>query len=288
MSTERITRRQFLKTAALSTLATTSTGVAGLIYGYKIEPQQIQIEHLTLKLPRLNPAFDGYRLVQISDLHVDHTWMSEERLLECMRLVNEQKPDAVAITGDFVSIEVEPFEATLIKGLQALTPRDNTVAVLGNHDHWADAVVVRRAIYRSGIADVNNSFYTVQRGEAKLHFCGVDDIMENQQRLDLVLDTLPADGAAILLAHEPDFADVSSQTGRFDLQLSGHSHGGQVRLPLIGPIGQAELAQNYPAGLYKVNGMYQYTNRGLGMVTPQIRFYCPPEITVFTLRSGSI
>ncbi len=280
-----ISRRQFLKTMALSTFATTSLGGGSWVYATEIEPSQVAIERVTLKISRLDPAFHGYKLAHISDLHMDHTWMTEERLLDLMELVNEQKPDAIAITGDFVTDQAAPFENSLVKALQMLNPRDNTVAVLGNHDHWTDATVVRRAIGKSGITDLNNAVYSLRRGDAMLHLCGVNDVWEKQHRLDVVLQDLPNEGVAILLAHEPDYADTSSQTGRFDLQLSGHSHGGQVQVPFVGPVALPHMAHKYPSGLYTVNGMYQYTNRGLGMVSPQVRVNCPPEITIFTLEN---
>jgi uncharacterized protein len=285
MTKKQITRRQFLKTMLISAMSTTSFGVGGFTYATKIEPRDLAIEQIRLKIARLDPAFDGFKLVQISDLHMDHTWMSEERLTDYMRLVNEQKPDAVAITGDFVTHEAEPFMDGLVNALRTLNPRESTVAVLGNHDHWTNASLVQQAIRRGGVNDVNNGVYTVQRGKAMLHLCGVNDVWEGRNRLDLVLNTLPDDGAAILLAHEPDYADVSSATERFDLQISGHSHGGQVQIPFVGPIALPELANIYPAGLYRVGKMYQYTNRGLGMVYPQVRFNCRPEITVFTLEA---
>jgi hypothetical protein len=118
-----------------------------------------------------------------------------------------------------------------------------------------------------------------------LHIAGVDDVWEEHARLDMVLEQLPADGAAILLAHEPDFADESAATGRFDLQLSGHSHGGQVIYPFGGPPILPTYAKKYPVGRYQVSGMIQYTNRGLGMIPPHVRFNCRPEITVFTLSA---
>lgn len=118
-----------------------------------------------------------------------------------------------------------------------------------------------------------------------LHFAGVDDVMEGRSRLDLVLQELPEDGTAILLAHEPDFADVSAATGRFDLQLSGHSHGGQVRLPLLGAPYLPPFSQRYASGLYEVGDMWQYTNRGIGFVDARLRFLCRPEITVLTFEA---
>jgi predicted MPP superfamily phosphohydrolase len=125
----------------------------------------------------------------------------------------------------------------------------------------------------------------VERNGELLHFCGIDDHWERKDRLDLVLEDTPDEGAAILLAHEPDFADISVKSMRFDLQLSGHSHGGQVVLPFIGPPVLPLYGRKYPLGLYNIDPMYLYTNRGLGMVHPQVRFNCRPEITTFTLSA---
>lgn len=221
-------------------------------------------------MPRLDPAFHGYKLVQISDFHMGYTWMSENRLTILMRVVNDQKPDAVAITGDFVTWQADPLEDSLVRAMQMLNPRDSTVAVLGNHDYWTNDKAVRRTIRRSGITDVNNKFHTIRRGTAMLHLCGVDDIVEKRHRLNIVLEAL---------------SDVSSRTKRFDVQLSAHSHGGHMIIPLIGPIFLPHMAHQYPEGQYTVNGMLQYTNRGLGLAYPQFRINCPPELTVFTLES---
>jgi predicted MPP superfamily phosphohydrolase len=103
-------------------------------------------------------------------------------------------------------------------------------------------------------------------------------------RLYLLMKSLPQDGAAILLAHEPDFADVAAATQRFDLQISGHSHGGQIVLPIIGPPMLPEFGRKYPSGLYNINNMLLYTNRGVGVTTVNARFNCRPEITIFTLE----
>jgi uncharacterized protein len=141
----------------------------------------------------------------------------------------------------------------LTKALHLLSARDGCVAVLGNHDYLTGVELVRRCIREGGVEELANDVHTLRRGDAELHVGGIDDVMEGRSRLDLVLEKLPETGAAILLAHEPDFADVSAATGRFDLQLSGHSHGGQVRVPCV---------------------------------HLRLRFLCRPEITVFTLRSS--
>jgi predicted MPP superfamily phosphohydrolase len=271
--------------------------VGGLVYARYIEPYWVTVERVSLILPRLAPAFDGYRIVQISDLHLDG-WMTPERLERIIDLVNEQEPDLVAITGDFVSSSSD-YLSGLPKPLGRLQARDGKVAVLGNHDHLNDATAVRRAISAAGIVDVSNDIHTLHRGGVALHLCGVDCVMDGYDRLDEVLDHLDnaEPGCAILLAHEPDFADESAATRRFDLQLSGHSHGGQVRLPFLGcpfflpPLSfllstrTPPLARKYQSGYYKVEKMHQYTNRGLGVMYAPFRLNCRPEITVFTLQS---
>lgn len=285
MPSRPLSRRAFLKTAFRGTIATAAFGAGGYVYATEIEPQWIDVTELRLTLPRLSAAFDGYRIVQISDLHADD-WMTGERLSACMQLVNEQQPDLVAITGDFVTWHPNTVGTGLIDALRLLTPRDQTVAVLGNHDHWTSAAGVRSILRQSDVLDISNAVHTIERGTEHLHLCGVDDIWEEQHRLDMVLADLPAAGAAILLAHEPDFADESAATGRFDLQLSGHSHGGQVVLPLLGPPVLPYLGRTYPLGLYQVDSMWQYTNRGVGAVSPRVRLNCRPEIAVLNLAAA--
>src|SRR3712207_7091660 len=218
-----------------------------------------------LTLPRLAPGFDGYRLIQIGDFHLDD-WSKPERLLRVGERGNEQLPDLVAITGDFASYSAKELdERRLIEALRALEARDGCVAILGNHDYLTDVKLVRRCIREGGVEELINGVRTLRRGGAALHVAGIDDVMEGGSRLDLVLGELQEEGAAILLAHEPDFADVSSATGRFDLQLSGHSHGGQVRVPVLMRLALPPFSQRYTSGLYSVDGMLQYTNRGLGL-----------------------
>jgi hypothetical protein len=174
----------------------------------------------------------------------------------------------------------------MITALRKLNPKDASVAVLGNHDHWMGAENVRQMLRESGVIELANDVYTLERNGASLYIAGVDDVMAFQDRLGDVLEKLPENGPAILLAHEPDFADISSKTGRFNLQISGHSHGGQIVLPGIGPVIRGPLFLRYPIGKYQVGDMIQYTNRGVGTHVFRLRINCPPEITVFTLSSA--
>lgn len=134
--------------------------------------------------------------------------------------------------------------------------------------------------------ELRNTSHVIRRGAGTLHLAGVDDYWIGQADLAATVASLPADACAILLAHEPDFADLSGATGRFALQLSGHSHGGQISLPLLGAPILPPYWRKYPRGRYQVGEMIQYTNRGLGMAQPYGRLNCRPEITLITLKPG--
>lgn len=251
-----------------------------------VEPERVEVNRMNIVLRGLQEPFDGYRIVQLSDLHADK-WMTPDRLRRLVQLVNSLQPDLVAITGDLMTDPAVGRTPDLASALGELTAPDGSAAVLGNYDYVAGEDLVRELLHKAGVRELANDVYTLSRAESKLHVAGVDDVWHRRSRLDLVLQRMPADGAAILLAHEPDFADVSAATGRFGLQLSGHTHGGQVRLPMFGPLLRPRHGRAYDAGLYEVGEMYQYTNRGLGMFPPRLRFRCRPEITVLTLHSAA-
>jgi uncharacterized protein len=283
----KFSRRDFLKLTGYFFLSTFLTGAGGLVYGILVEPDNLELKEVEIKLPHLASQFAGYRIVQFSDLHMGG-WMNGERLRKVVDIVKAQNPDLVVITGDFFTGPVWSENLTraaeeFVAEISRLTSDFTTLGVLGNHDYWSDAEEARKALRRCGVIEIGNGFYSLERDGQELHIAGVDDIWYEHDNLDEVLSKLPDTGAAILLAHEPDFADISAKTGRFGLQLSGHSHGGQIVLPFIGAPGLPRLAHKYPSGLYKVGDMWQYTNRGVGMSFP-IRFNCPPEITVFTLN----
>lgn len=246
---------------------------------------EIEISDIHLQLPRLAPEFDGYRLVQISDIHLG-TWMNKDSLDIVVEKVNQLFPDLIALTGDFVSFSAEGFADDLVGALSRLKPKDACVAILGNHDYWTDPIVIRAVLAASDIIDLSNAVLSIQRQEVFLHLGGIDDFQINQDKLGIVLDQLPDDGAAILLAHEPDFADISAASNRFDLQLSGHTHGGQIVLPIFGRLILPTRGEKYPSGQYCINGMILYTNRGLGTTWLRLRYNCPPEISLFTLHSS--
>ncbi len=251
---------------------------------HEFDSCHFEVVPIDIIIPELDPVFDGFTVAHISDIHLGQ-WISTERLKGVIDLVNEQNPDIVAITGDFVSYAIDHLIEDLEECLKILKPQDVSLAVLGNHDHWLGANRIRNVLKKSGIVDISNDVYTLKKKDASIYFAGVDSITLGKHRLDMVMDKLPESGPAIMLAHEPDFADISSTTGRFSLQISGHSHGGQFIIPGLGTFIRGSNFLKYPAGKYQVGEMIQYTNRGLGTNVFWIRINCPPEITVFSLKS---
>lgn len=275
-------RRDFLKVSAVAGMAMAG---GGFVYGGIIEPSTTDLTFHTIPIQGLAEPFEGYRIVQLSDLHMG-SWLTRERLAETVDLINAQKPDLVAITGDFVTLgSIDPVANDLIDTLTQLQATDGVVGVLGNHDHWKNAPQISEVLRTANVIELPNDSIVIERDRAQLTIAGLDDVWESKNDLDKLLSTMPDDVPAVLLAHEPDIADETSATGRFGLQISGHSHGGQIQLPLIGAPYLPWLGQKYPIGRYQVGNMVQYTNRGIGMTFPPVRVGCPPEISIFELST---
>lgn len=262
-------------------------------YASQIEPRWIDWRRRTIRIEGLAHTFDGYRLIQLSDLHLSEgKSLNPARLAKIVARVNRLRPDAIAITGDFVS-HVDAVSREGIRQLAALRASDGIFVVPGNHDYWSGIPAVHDLVQQAGLRWLINAHHLIRRQRAELTIAGVDDAWEGAPDLEQALLGIPTDTPVILLAHTPNFADVSVHDRRVVLQLSGHSHGGQVRIPGFGPVVLPDQAWRFPVGLYRVssperNGraLWVYTNRGLGLAEIPIRFNCRPEVTIFTLRSA--
>ena len=280
------TRRQFLFRLA----ATGSAAIAG--DSILIEPNIPRLVRRDFALRRWPERMNGFTIALLSDFHYDPLF-SKHPLHAAIPMVNQLNPNMIVLTGDFVSVPVAGDDA---RGALAAEPCAQLLrkmsaplglwAVLGNHDVNTDPEFVTRAIEGVGIRVLANQSVPIERDGARFWLAGVNDVLDGTADLAATLRGVPGDQAVILLAHEPDFADEAWQYP-IDLQLSGHSHGGQVRIPFLPPLYLPELAKKYVLGTYQVGPLPLYTNAGLGTVDVPLRFNCPPEITFLTLRSAS-
>lgn len=252
------------------------------VYSLGVEPYWVELVQVNVAVPSLPERFDGYRIVQLSDLHVTRR-TSEAYLEKAASLTNAQTPDLIVLTGDFTTGDPALVREKLEGFLIRLNAGDGVLAVMGNHDHWNDPDRLARILEASGVRLLKNELVRIQREGQSLPVIGLDDHMEGLARLDAALTGLDEGEKALLLVHEPDYAAISWPTGRIFLQLSGHTHGGQVSLPVVGSPVLPAFGRLYPRGLIQVGEMGVYTNRGIGTLFPHVRLLTRPEITVFTL-----
>ena len=252
----------------------------GGLYTRFVEPGWLDVTEIPLAIPGLAPALAGMRIAQISDIHLSqHT--SPQRLLDAVNAVNHLAPDLLLITGDFVggSASYWPGVIDPLRKLDA-----PTFAIFGNHDYYTDPAEVYGYLAETPVTLLRNQGVSVADG---LWLAGVDDVWVGRPDLKATLRDAPAGATTLLMAHEPDYFDqVIAADAPVAVQFSGHSHGGQVRLPGIGAPMLPYLGEKYPMGLRRVGQRQVYTNRGLGVWPLPYRFNCRPEITLFVLEAA--
>ncbi len=279
----KIKRRDFLKLVFLAIAG--STAVAGSYLYTNDESLQLVIERVLIPIKNLKPALEGFTIAQLSDIHLDGL-TKPDLARRAVTLANSLNPDLIVLTGDYVWHQAERiFELAPI--LADLDARYGVYAALGNHELWTGVEVVHQAFNEIGMPVLVNQGVTISVGSENLYLAGLDDGWSGKPDLKTALDGAPTDAPIILLFHEPDLADRVSRDPRISLQLAGHSHGGQIRFPIIGAPVLPYLSWKYDLGLYRVRDMWLYTNRGIGVTNIPIRYNCPPEITLFTLVQAS-
>jgi len=280
------TRRQFLRAAA----ATGTLAVVG--DALLLAPNRPRIVRQEFFLPRWPERLNGFTVAMLSDFHYD-PYFSVHPLRAAIAMVNRLHPDLIALTGDFVSVPLVGDETKAAfaaepcaRLLRQMTAPHGLWAVMGNHDDATDAEHVTHALQAENIRVLANQSEPIEQDGSRFWLAGVNDVISGTADLSKTMHGVPAGEPVILLAHEPDFADEASQYP-IDLQLSGHSHGGQIRIPFLPPLYLPELAKKYVWGTYHVGPLTLHTSAGLGTIGIPMRLNCPPEVTVLTLRRSA-
>ena len=265
--------------------------MAGLGYGIAIEPRA-QITQRRIGIRDLPAALHGLRIVQITDIH-HGPWLSRDFIRAVVDAGNQLEPDLFLLTGDYIHQATE-YCQPVAQELARLQPRIGTVAVLGNHDFWEDVQQVRAALADVGIPLIDNARRVltpdrrlVAAADDGLAVCGVGDLWEDRPNYAAALKGLPESMPRLLLSHNPDVAEepnLARRGLRVDLMVSGHTHGGQVRIPFMGsPVVPSRYGQKYAQGLVQGPVCPVYICRGIGMSGLPIRVNARPEIALLEL-----
>jgi predicted MPP superfamily phosphohydrolase len=284
-SRPKLTRRQLLKKGALiaAGLATVDTVF--------VEPNWPAFKTCEVPISGLPAAFDGYRIALLSDFHIPH-WIGAEGVASACRTAMAFKPDLIAVPGDFVHswdfLNGKQTGMPSFKGyFDALQAPDGVLGVLGNHDHWRDAPGVRRELAdNTPIVLLENRHRLIERGGEFLAVVGLDDLWQKDLDYDAAFGGIPPAVPRVLLQHNPDLAEEMPEGYRVDLQLSGHTHGGHLRIP-FGPalIVPSRYGSKFLEGLVQGRRHRVYVTRGVGTATPfPARFWCRPDVSGIVLR----
>jgi len=285
-----ITRRGLLKAGALA-----AGGLA--LYSAEVARHWVDVTHHDVRLKGLPEAFDGMRVVQLSDIHLDE--FSEPYFIrEVVHRINSMQPDMVLVTGDYISesyVTPKNFAigaawqcANILKELTC----PHVYTILGNHDVGVSTRQVSTALRDNGIPVLINAYVPIERDGARFWLAGLQDPVVGIPEPDLAVPekirNIPNE-PVLLMCHAPDYVDtlLKHPAGQaVDFMLSGHTHGGQVRFPFVGALELPVMGRKYVEGLFELGHLQLYVNRGIGTIGLPFRLNCPPEISVFTLRSA--
>jgi predicted MPP superfamily phosphohydrolase len=282
-------RRRFLE--GVATAAVAAPFVAGA-YGLFWGRINLQVTRQPIQLANLPRAFHGFRIAQLSDIHVG-PFMSEEQIRKFVRIANDLKPDLIVLTGDFVTWDASTAPA-VVNALSGLKAPLGVYGSLGNHDEWAGAEDLLAELFaHSGVRILRQEHTAITAGNDSFNLIGVDFTNSRSMsvggwhlssyKLEGVENLMTPGTANILLSHNPDSFNRAAEMG-IDLSLAGHTHGGQLALEFISPeIAPSRLMTPYVAGWFQRPGGQLYVNRGIGTIAAPMRVGAPPEITVYEL-----
>lgn len=242
-------------------------------------------EFTEIPVANLPPSLEGFTIVQLTDLHL-RPFTQLEHIERAVARTNLLKPDLVVLTGDYVWHDEQDI-LDLAPALAKLDAKFGLFAVLGNHDIKANEVLITQTFESHGIKVLCNEGLDIQVGHHRLHLAGIDDGWLGKPDIKATLAGHRGNIPVVLLAHEPDMIDWYADDTRISLQLSGHTHGGQIQVTPGKPFIRPYLGKKYVQGLHRVNQSWIYTSRGIGSTGLPIRRNCAPEITHLTLVSGT-
>lgn len=276
-----LSRRAFLKAGVV-------LGCAVGIQGFMIEPKDLRVEEVKIPVKGLAAELEGFTVCQITDIH-HSSIVGLEYVEKTVALANSLKPDLTVLTGDYID-EDRGYMAPVIKALTKLKARYGVLSILGNHDHFIGKDYTVDVISSSKIPLLENSNRIIEVKGKPLCVAGVKDFWEDMPDLKAALAGVDMEIPRVLLCHHPDYAEYLPEGERVDVMLSGHTHGGQVRLPFsIAPILPSNFGQKYSGGLVDLNWSTKvYVSRGIGVVMIPVRLNCPPELTLIRLVRGEV
>ena len=253
-----------------------------------IEPNRLEVHQETIAIDRWPQQLDGLRIAVLSDIHVNGSFINEKKVRTIVRRTNELQPDLIVICGDYMSsnglmkrrVEPETF-GPMLKDFNAPL---GTYSVLGNHDWWYSGPKVRAGLEQNGIKVLENEVLEISARGTSVWLVGLSDLWTRPQRIEQTIAKVPEGGTIIAFTHNPDI--FPNLPERVPLLLAGHTHGGQVRFPLIGTVAEAsEFGERYVRGHVVENNHHLFVTTGIGTSVMPVRFGVTPEIVLLTLKS---
>jgi uncharacterized protein len=284
----RIFRIQIKKRLAYALGIIFALGLILGVWSFIIEPNQLVVRHQTVLLANWPSSLNGFRIAAMSDIHAGSPFIDVAKLQEIVVRTNAAKPDLIVLLGDFMVTDplywrvIDPeVTAEALKGLEAPA---GVYVVLGNHDWVYDGIRVRRAFENAGMKVLDNEASQIGYGDRSLWLVGLADILTRPQQIDTTVNKVPFGEPIIAITHGPDiFPGVPKNV---NLTIAGHTHGGQVNFPVLGPlVVPSKYGQRYASGLVQEDGKVLFVTTGIGTSLIPVRFRVPPEISILTINS---
>lgn len=285
---KKVSRRSFLKRAFGSLFTMVGIGGGGYYYAHDIEPKLLDISNYKIINKAIPHSFNNFKIIQFSDTHLGFHY-DLQQLKKLVQKINKLKPDIIFFTGDLMDAPNKYSETNqIIPILKELTAPFGKFAIYGNHDHGGyGSDIYKSIIEESNFTLLLNSHQKIKHLDgSRFYVMGIDDAMLGKPDIITAMNGIPDDAYKILLSHAPDLADEAALYN-IQLQLSGHSHGGQVKIPFVGALVKPPYAEHYNEGFYEIGDtpLTLYVNRGIGTTRLPFRFLSKPELTVYTLKS---